>query len=219
MPQEAPRPFRCSVMRSEQKTWLNDPVPAHPHGVPTASTSPIWIPRACRFVRLFVCRGWTGVRAPTLYPVSPAYLVSGAIRGWGLSHPSRPSFATLRSGSRRGAPSTKRTRKQWLALPWEAFGGWGPCHGPHENGHGCTFLGSPETLLPSMGEVLGWPYGELLRDTVRFRARVASLPRWLAPKITISPPLRTKLPLFCPHLCAQCGTLQAPGTTPPRASP
>lgn len=29
----------------------------------------------------------------------------------------------------------------------------------------------------SRGEVFGWPYGELLGYTVRFRARVASLPR------------------------------------------
>ena len=53
---------------------------------------------------------------------------------------------------------------------------------------------SPTGLFSRYRKVFGTPLGRLVRKTVRFRARVASLPRWLAPKITISSLLRSKAP-------------------------
>ena len=55
-------------------------------------------------------------------------------------------------------------------------------------------------LFSRYGEVPGSLLSRLVRMTVRFRARVASLPRWLTPKITISSLLRSKAPSGDPSL-------------------
>ena len=68
------------------------------------------------------------------------------------------------------------------------------------------------------GKVPGWPYGRLVRMTVRFRARVASLPRWLTPKITISYPLRRKASPLDPSLALLLYPLEGSPNPPTQGS-
>jgi hypothetical protein len=77
-------------------------------------------------------------------------------------------------------------------------------------------------LFSRYREVPGSLLSRLVRMTVRFRARVASLPRWLTPKITISPLLRRNSPSITHSLalflCPSWRPHNAPSSPPAQGS-
>jgi hypothetical protein len=124
----------------------------------TPSTSPIWIPRACRFPRCSSAGDGLASDLHTLPCIPGVPFVrrhSGRVSPW----TTLPGRALIRNIARPGSPSRSAFDEEKPGLPRQgsnltcfALGGLSsPCHGRHENEHGCTFLGSPEPLSLSRG--------------------------------------------------------------------